>query len=82
MKTRLVRIGNSHAVRLPKPLILEAGLSEDVELRVQEGAIVIARVALPRSGWSEAAKRLRMRGDDALLDPPTPTRFDETEWTW
>lgn len=82
MKTRLVRIGNSRGVRLPKPLILEAGLSEDVELRVQKGAIVIARAALPRSGWSEAAKRLRMRSDDALLDPPTLTRFDETEWTW
>ncbi len=82
MKTRLVRIGNSRGVRLPKPLILEARLSEEVELRVQEGAIVIARAALPRSGWAEAAKRLRMRGDDALLDPPTSTRFDETEWTW
>jgi antitoxin MazE len=82
MKTRLVRIGNSRGVRLPKPLILEAGLSEDVELRVQEGAIVIARVALPRSGWTEAAKSLRMRGEDGLLDPPTPTRFDEMEWTW
>jgi antitoxin MazE len=82
MKTRLVRIGNSRGVRLPKPLILEAGLGENVELRVQEGAIVIARVALPRSGWTEAAKSLRMRGEDGLLDPPTPTRFDETEWTW
>ncbi len=82
MKTRLVRIGNSRGVRLPKPLILEAGLSEDVELRVQEGAIVIARAALPRSGWAEAAKRLRTRGEDTPLDPPTPTRFDETEWKW
>ena len=82
MKTRLVRIGNSRGVRLPKPLILEAGLSEDVELRVQEGAIVIARAALPRSGWTEAAKRLRTRGEDGVLDPPTATRFDETEWTW
>lgn len=82
MKTRLVRIGNSRGVRLPKPLILEAGLSEEVELRVQEGAIVVARAALPRSGWAEAAKRLRLRGDDTLLDPPTPTRFDETGWKW
>jgi antitoxin MazE len=37
MKARLVRIGNSRGVRLPKPLILEAGLGEDVELRVQKG---------------------------------------------
>jgi antitoxin MazE len=82
IKTRLVRIGNSRGVRLPKPLILEAGLSEEVELRVQEGAIVVARAALPRSAWAEAARKLRMRGKDTLLDPPTPTRFDETEWTW
>jgi antitoxin MazE len=79
IKTRLVRIDNSRGVRLLKPLILEAGLSEGVELRVQEGAIVIAGVALPRSGWSEAAKRLCVRGDDALLNKPTSTRFDETE---
>jgi antitoxin MazE len=82
MKTRLVRIGNSRGVRLPKPLIAEAGLSEEVELRVREGAIVIARVASPRSGWAEAARRLRQCHEDVLLDPPTRTRFDEKEWKW
>lgn len=82
MKARLVRIGNSRGVRLPKPLIAEAGLSEEVELRVQEGAIVIARAALPRSGWAEAARRLRQCDEDVLLDPPTRTRFDEKEWKW
>ncbi len=82
MKTRLVRIGNSRGIRLPKPLIAEAGLSEHVELRVREGAIVIARMARPRSGWAEAARRLRQRGKDVLLDPPAPTRFDGKEWEW
>ena len=82
MKTRLVRIGNSRGVRLPKPLIAEAGLGEEVELRVREGAIVIARSALPRAGWADAARQLRHRDEDTLLDPPTPTRFDEKEWEW
>ena len=45
MKARLVRIGNSRGVRLPKPLIEEAGLTEDVELQVQEGQIIISRVS-------------------------------------
>ena len=81
MKTRLVRIGNSRGVRLPKPLIEEAGLGEEVELRVRQGAIVIAQAASPRSGWAEAARRLRRRGEDVLLDPPTPTRFDELHTT-
>ena len=83
MKTRLVRIGNSRGVRLPKPLIEEAGLSEEVELRVREGAIVIAAVEQARAGWAEAAERLRERGEDELLDPPVSIRFDEEEeWEW
>jgi antitoxin MazE len=53
-----------------------------VELRVRDGAIVIARVARARSGWAEAAQRMRERDEDGLLDPPTPTRFDEREWKW
>ncbi len=82
MKTHLVRIGNSRGVRLPKPLIAQAGLSEEVELRVQGGAIVIARVSAPRSGWEDAARKMRQRNDDRLLDPLTPTRFDHEEWEW
>lgn len=82
MKTRLVRIGNSRGIRLPKPVIEEAGLVDEVELRVRPGAIVIAPAAGPRAGWAEAAKRLRERGADGLLEPATPTRFDEQAWTW
>ena len=59
MKTHLVRIGNSRGVRLPKPLIEQAGLSEEVELRVQEGAIIITRARSLRSGWADAAREAR-----------------------
>jgi len=82
MKTHLIRVGNSRGIRLPKPLIKAAGLTEEVELRVRDGAIVIARVASPRSGWEEAARRMRERDEDRLLNLPTPTRFDEEEWRW
>lgn len=82
MKARLVRIGNSRGVRLPKPLIEQAGLGDDVELRVHDGSIVISRSANPRDGWAEAAAALASRGQDRLLDPPATTRFDEEEWEW
>ncbi|MBI2917384.1 MAG: AbrB/MazE/SpoVT family DNA-binding domain-containing protein [Chloroflexi bacterium] len=82
MKTRLIQIGNSRGVRLPKPLIEEAGLGDEVDLRLREGAIVITPVRSPRTGWSEAARLLRERGGDRLLDPPTPTQFDDDEWQW
>jgi antitoxin MazE len=82
MKTRLVRIGNSRGVRLPKAIIAQAGLTEEVELGVRDGAIVIARATSARSGWAAAASQMRQRDEDWLLDPPTPTRFDEKEWEW
>jgi antitoxin MazE len=82
MKTRLVRIGNSRGVRLPKTIIAQAGLTEEVELGVRDGAVVIARVTSTRSGWAAAASKMRQRDEDRLLDPTTSTRFDEKEWEW
>lgn len=82
MKTRLVRVGNSRGIRLPKLVIEEAGLTEEVELRVRPGAIVIEPATGPRAGWAEAAKRMRARAEDRLLEPPATTRFDREEWEW
>lgn len=80
-KARLVRIGNSRGVRLPKPLIEQAGLSEHVELDARDGAIVIRASSGPRAGWAAAAAELAGT-ESGLLDAPTPTRFDEEEWKW
>ncbi len=82
MKTRLVRIGNSRGVRLPKAIIAQAGLTEEVELGVRDGTVVIARTTSKRAGWAAAASQMRQRDEDRLLDAPTPTRFDEKEWEW
>jgi antitoxin MazE len=82
MKTRLVRIGNSRGIRLPKPLIEEAGLSEEVEVRARQGSIVILPLAGVRSGWAEAAHRLQQSKEHGLLDEPASTRFDQKEWKW
>ncbi|MEN6438784.1 MAG: AbrB/MazE/SpoVT family DNA-binding domain-containing protein [Syntrophobacter sp.] len=82
MKTRLVRIGNSRGVRLPKVLIEQAGLLDEVEVNVREGTIVIARAPTPRAGWAEAAAEVHERGRDLLPDPPVPAQFDEEEWEW
>jgi len=67
MKTRLVRIGNSRGIRLPKPLISQAGLTDEVELHVRDGALVIKRASTPRAGWAQAAKALHERDEDRLL---------------
>ena len=83
MKTRIVRIGNSQGVRIPRPLIEQANLPEEVELRVEADHIVIAPARAPRAGWAKAAAAARAAGADALLEAPVVlTHFDESEWTW
>jgi antitoxin MazE len=82
MKTKLVRIGNSRGVRIPKPLLEQAGLEEDVELHVVRAGIMIRGAPQPRAGWAEAAEQIRVRQEDVLLDEPVATDFDETEWSW
>jgi len=81
-KTRIVRIGNSRGIRIPKTLLDEADLPEEVELRAEPGRLVVQAVRHPRSAWAAAAKRMRAHSDDKLLDEPTSTRFDQEEWEW
>jgi antitoxin MazE len=82
MRAKIVRIGNSQGVRIPKPLLEQAALGTDVELTVADRTIVIARAAPPRAGWSAAFAAMADAGDDALLDEPIPTAFDEASWHW
>ena len=81
MRARIVRIGNSQGVRLPKLLIEQAGLSDEVELRAEAGQIVIAAPRTARAGWADAARDAHTAGDDRLLETRS-TRFDEEEWDW
>jgi antitoxin MazE len=82
MRTRLIRIGNSRGVRLPERLIEEVGLIDEIEIRVVHGALVIESAPVGRAGWADAAKLAHERGDDTLVDFPSATRFDATEWEW
>ena len=81
-KARIVRIGNSRGIRIPKTLLEEAKLSDEVELHAEPGRLVVEAVRHARTGWAAAAKRMRARGEDRFLDAPTPTRFDHKEWEW
>ena len=76
-----MRIGNSRGVRLPKALIEQVGLDDDIELCVEGNRVVITAASPPRSGWADAARRLGVESRE-LLDAPSPTRFDEDEWQW
>jgi antitoxin MazE len=65
MKTAIRKMGNSHGVIIPKPLLAEVGAKADdqVDLAVENGKIVIAPIRRkPRSGLAAA-------GDGGLVWP-------------
>jgi antitoxin MazE len=81
-KTRIIRIGNSRGIRVPKALLEQAQLPDEVELRAEPGRLVVQGLRRPRAGWAEAARAMHERRHDDLLDEPIATRFDREEWQW
>ena len=82
MRARIVRIGNSRGLRIPKPILDQAGLEDEVELTVEGDRLVIQPAHRPRAGWSAAALQAAAEDNGALVAPVLPTRFDREEWSW
>jgi antitoxin MazE len=84
MRARIVKIGNSQGIRIPKPILEQSGITEEVDILVEDNQIVIRPLSNPRAGWDTAFKKMAEKGDDRLLngEPSVPTAWDETEWQW
>ena len=83
MKVNLVPIGNSKGVRIPRSVIDQCGLGDEIEMLVRDGMIVLAPARGPRAGWDEAFETMAAAGDDALLLPEhLEHEWDEEAWAW
>ncbi len=84
MRVRIVKIGNSRGIRIPKPLLDQTGIREDVELEVVDDCIVIRPVSNPRKGWDTAFSKMADHGEDVLLSgmDTISHSWDEEEWEW
>ena len=82
VRAKVVPIGNSRGIRIPKVWLEQLGFAEEVEMAVQEGRLVISRPRNPREGWAEAFRTMAREGDDRLLDEETSTEWEAEEWEW
>ena len=83
MRTRIVKIGNSLGVRIPKLLLEKSRLAEDVEIEAFDRQIVIRSIQQPRDGWDAAFQAMAQNGDDALIDDAhSLSSWDGSEWQW
>jgi len=84
MKTKIIKIGNSQGVRIPKPILKQTGIQVDLELEVEKGRIILRPISNPRTDWDIAFKEMAENKDDRVIDGADGIRnsFDEEEWQW
>jgi antitoxin MazE len=82
IRTRIVKIGNSQGIRIPKLLLEQSGIQTEVEVELQGDHLTIRSVSCPRAGWDEAFAEMAAQQDDVLLDDVTATDWDQIEWQW
>jgi antitoxin MazE len=82
MLVSVIAIGNSRGIRLPKAILEQLDIQDQLEMEVDEKRLVLSPVnRKPRSGWVEALKSMSSRGEDTLLIPED-TGSADFEWQW
>ena len=85
MQTRLIRIGNSQGIVLPKKLLQQYQLNDAIALRpTPEGLLLVPVVRTGRSGWAaqmQAAQAAGHEPEAALLEGFSDAGID-AEWQW
>ncbi len=67
MKIAIIKIGNSKGIRLNKMLLAKYKIEDEVELVMEEEAILIKPIAKPRQNWDKAFSKMRKSGEGKLL---------------
>lgn len=85
MKTtaKIITIGNSRGIRLPKKALEESGLTDEVELETGNNELIIRSKRAIREGWEDAYIKMAQLGEDRLLLGEQPaSEWDKNEWLW
>lgn len=83
VKTKIIRIGNSQGIRIPKTILEQLNAKDQVELRVEDGVLIVDPVKNLRYGWTEAFAHMAESTEDQLLIPDTiENEWDKEEWEW
>jgi antitoxin MazE len=81
MRTSIVSIGNSKGIRIPKVILKQFDIEDQVDLEIEKNRIVIRPVkGKPRAGWDKAFKTMHERHEDAPLISDIDIDMEGWEW--
>ena len=81
MTASVVQIGNSRGIRLPKNILRELNIRDEVEMTIHNDSLIIKNAERkPREGWNEAFSKMSKNKEDKLLmENMDNVNF---EWIW
>ena len=83
MIIKVRKIGNSVGILLPKAIMDQCAIKDEVSLEVKENSIIIQSTKKKsRQGWEEAFLKAGSLNDQELLMGEFSNSFDKEEWTW
>ena len=82
MLLNIVQIGNSKGIRIPKAILEQCQIEDQVDLEVENGRIILEpKRKTPRQGWGRAFRDMASTEEDALLiDDSVDIEMDDWEW--
>jgi len=82
MLVAIIPIGNSKGIRLPKAILEQLQITDQVDLEVENRQIIIRPInKAPREGWADAFSKMHERKEDTLLMAET-NAAEGFEWEW
>lgn len=79
MIVKIVAIGTSKGIRIPKYLLDKYGFGDEIELDDTGSGIMLKPIRQARAGWDKAFANADQ--DNLHIDLPD-SEWDEKEWHW
>jgi len=82
MILQVVKVGNSKGLRIPKRILEQYQIDNEVDISTTKDGLVIKPVkSKARTGWEKKFKEMAISRDDTLLIPELENSADR-EWQW
>lgn len=71
MKTKIVKVGTSVGLIIPRFIAIEGGFNTGTSINIEysQEHITITKINDARKGWAEAFAKYAMEGEDEMLIP-------------
>ena len=82
MKLNIVQIGNSKGIRIPKTILNQCNIQNEIDLEIEDGKIIIYPINThPRKNWDKMFKEMKKNREDKLIiDDKIDLEMDNWEW--